>query len=99
MPPKIKDTHEVIFRKDSRAAQIAMLDINDSVTISQRLALDFGVSPGAIHAHADRLRSIMEQQTSRIRKEYKDRKFVVETSTGLTKGGALMIHVTTTRTD
>lgn len=88
-----------ITKKESRQGLIAELDIGDSVAISRRINLSFGVDPAAMSQHSNRLRGVLGQQAHRARRQFKERKFEIETGTFITAAGNLHVVSTITRTE
>ena len=83
--------------KMSRQQQINDMDVGDSISLSHRLDLSYGLADGAVRDITALLRGTLDQQANRARKgtsnEYK-----VENGSYLTTAGALIVVCTITRT-
>lgn len=94
----MEDVYE-ITKKDSRQGQIASLDVGDTVAICRRVEMQYGFAPGAIAKHTNQVRGNLGQQADRARRQFKDRKFELETGSFMTTKGHLHIVATLTRTE
>lgn len=87
-----------IARKDSRQRQIEALEIGDSVAVARRVEIRYGIAEGALQAHRDQMRGIIDQQCHRARRKLPTRKFTVENGSFMTSAEAIMLVAVVTRT-
>lgn len=83
----------------TRQAMLEALDIGDTFSLAHRVDLSGGLNDGVIGHHVDTLRQIIDTQTHRARKKYRERKFSVENGHFVTRGCALIITVACTRVE
>lgn len=92
-----KDTSFAVSKKDNRQDQIERLEVGDSVSVSRRLTLDFGLPKDTMSAHMHNLRGTLDQQCARAKRKKQERKFIVESGNYLTREGAIVLVATATR--
>lgn len=80
----------------TRQQQINNLDVSESITISQRIDLSFGMDKDAVSRITKLLRGNLDQQANRARKGT-GKDYTVENGSYLTSGGALIVCATITR--
>lgn len=83
--------------RENRQTQIETLPIGETVSISRRVDLTFGVAPEALANHTKQVRGILDQQTHRARRKFKDHQYKVENGSFLTREGAIIITAACTR--
>lgn len=84
-------------REGSRQHMIENLAINESISISSRLAMDYGIGKDVISHHASNLRNSIDGQVVRARRRFTERTWTVEIGQFITHGNALMICCVVTR--
>lgn len=82
--------------KTSRQQQINDMDVGDSISLSQRIDLSFGLTNGAVRETTALLRGTLDQQANRARKGT-SKEYVVENGSYLTNAGALIVVCTISR--
>lgn len=92
-----KDTSFVVSKKDNRQGQIESLEVGDSVAVSRRLTLDFGLPKDTMTAHMHNLRGTLDQQCARAKRKKQERRFIVESGNFLSRDGAIILVATATR--
>lgn len=94
----VKRTEEEWSRRYNRQGDIETMEVGDSVSLSHRIDLSFGVPDKAIQLHTDRLRGSLDSQASRAKRKLPGRNYVVENGLYITKAEALIVTVALTRT-
>lgn len=82
--------------KTSRQTQINAMAVGDSISLSHRLDLSFGLASGAVRSITTLLRGTLDQQANRARKGTPN-EYVVENGCYLTGAGALVVVCTISR--
>lgn len=67
------------------------LPVGESVSISRRVALDFGINEGEHRKMISNMRGAIDSQVNRARRKYAGRRYTVENVTAITAGGAALI--------
>jgi len=81
-----------------RQHEIDAMDIGETVSISRRIDLEFGISQADIMLHRQRLRGSLDQQAHRTRRKFRGKEFTVESVSAMTQTGALILTACCTRT-
>ena len=72
----------------SRAQAIENLEPGESISISKRVALDFGITADEVVSIKDQLRGIMDGQVHRVRRKYSGRIYRTEIVSAVSPQGA-----------
>lgn len=86
-----KDTMVVVEPKFNRQRAIDGMEIGDSVSISRRIELDYGIAKEVLNKHIQQLRSNLDQQATRAAARNKPSKYTVEVGSFISQSGALNV--------
>jgi flagellar motor switch protein FliG len=86
-----------IPERENRQTLIETLPIGETISISRRVDLTFGVNPEALSEHTKQVRGILDQQTHRARRKHKTHEYKVENGSFLTREGAIILTAACTR--
>lgn len=93
--PRKPNTHTDRY---NRQRDIETMEIGETLSISYRIDLSFGIPDGAVQLHTDRVRSTLDAQATRAKKKIPGRQYVVENGHYISAREALIITAALTRT-
>lgn len=82
---------------EAQQRRIEAMDIGDTISVSRRLDLSFGLSHQALQEHRQDVRASMDQQAIRARRRMRPNDYTVELVESLTRSGVLIITAACTR--
>lgn len=86
-----------VTRRENRSGLLSELDIGESVSISSRIDLSFGLPEKRIRDEVDRLRQTLDTQVSRVRRKFREREYIVENGSFITPRQGVVITAVATR--
>jgi len=93
----ILQEYEEVTPREQRAGLLENADVGDSVSLSTRFDTSYGMPDKRVSTEIARLRRTLDTQATRVRRKFRERKYVVECGSFLTAGQAIVVTVIATR--
>lgn len=86
-----------IPKKENRQTALEALEIGETISITRRVAMQYGFPADVIRTHTEQMRGIFTQQCRRARQRRKEYVYKIETGNFVTADAALVIVAAATR--